>query len=124
MKWCVAESWLLLLFFDHLMRFCSFERLYSVVKEQKVCSASAHERGYVDLCHAVDLACVFYFKRVLCLQRSATTTVLLRRYGHRAEMVIGAQMLPVQFHAWVEVDGCIINDKPYIADNFSVMERC
>jgi hypothetical protein len=124
MKWRTVESWLLLLYFDCVMHFRGFERLHTVVKRKKVCSTGAHKEECAELCRAVDLACVFYFKRVLCLQRSSTTTILLRRHGYRAEMVVGAQLLPAQFHAWVEVDGCIVNDKPYVTDTFSVLERC
>jgi hypothetical protein len=61
---------------------------------------------------------------VLCLQRSAATAFLLRRHGWSAEMVIGAQLLPFHSHAWVEVDGQVVNDKPYIAEIFQVLERC
>ncbi len=39
-------------------------------------------------------------------------------------MVIGAQLLPFHSHAWVEVDGQVVNDKPYIAEIFQVLERC
>jgi hypothetical protein len=78
----------------------------------------------MDLCHAVDLACVFYFKQVLCLQRSAVTTVLLRQYGWVAEMVIGAQVRPFISHAWVEIDGSVIGDKPYIREMYQELERC
>src|SRR6267142_2468310 len=28
-------------------------------------------------------------------------------------MVIGAQQMPFKAHAWVEVDGRVVNDKPY-----------
>lgn len=120
----VIESWLLLFYFDWLMRFRGFERVHSVVREAKVRIATRTEPSQVSLCHGIDLACVFYFKRVLCLQRSAATTVLLRRHGWKAEMVIGAQLLPFQSHAWVEIDGCVVNDKPYIAEMFQVLERC
>jgi hypothetical protein len=77
-----------------------------------------------ELSHAMDLACVFYFKRVLCLQRSAATTVLLRRYGCSAQMVTGAQILPCEFHAWTEVDAVVVNDKPYMREIYQVLERC
>lgn len=120
----VIESWLLLLYFDWLMRFRGFHRVHSVVRERKVRIATRTELSPVSLCHGIDLACVFYFKRVLCLQRSAATTVLLRRHGWKAEMVIGAQLLPFQSHAWVEIDGCVVNDKPYMAEMFQVLERC
>lgn len=76
------------------------------------------------LCEAVDLACVFYPKHVLCLQRSAATAMLLRRHGWSAEMVIGAQVLPFQAHAWVEVGKTVVNDKPYITEIFQPLERC
>jgi hypothetical protein len=70
----------------------------------------------------MDLACVFFPKRVLCLQRSAATTLLLRRYGIQAEMVIGAQMLPFKSHAWVESAGVVINDRPYMREIYQVLE--
>jgi hypothetical protein len=61
---------------------------------------------------------------VLCLQRSAATIILLRRHGWQAEMVIGAQLLPFQSHAWVEIGGNVVNDKPYINQIFQVLDRC
>lgn len=123
MKRRIVESWLLLLYFDYLMRFRGFGRLHSVVCEQNAQPVAAQKDSCTDLCHSIDLACVFYFKRVLCLQRSAAAVILLRRHGWNAEMVIGAQLLPPEFHAWVEVSGCVANDKPYIAEIFPVLER-
>jgi hypothetical protein len=61
---------------------------------------------------------------VLCLQRSAATTVLMRRHGLGAEMVIGAQMIPYAFHAWVEINHVVVNDRPYMLDIYQVLERC
>lgn len=120
----VVESWLLLLYFDWLMRFRGFHRVHDEVRTHHCRPTSTVRDSDRDLTHAVDLACVFYFKRVLCLQRSAATTVLLRRHGLNAEMVIGAQLLPFQSHAWVEISGQVVNDKPYITEIFQVLERC
>jgi len=39
-------------------------------------------------------------------------------------MVIGAQLLPFKSHAWCEVRGAIVNDKPYLYDIYTVLERC
>lgn len=118
----LIESWLLLFYFDCLMRFRGFQRVHVGVRHQKVGDVRTEQSA--DLCHAADLACVFYFKPVLCLQRSAATAVLLRRHGWAADLVIGAQMLPFQSHAWVEIDGRVVNDKPYITEMFQVLERC
>lgn len=116
------EAWLLLFYFEWLMRFRSFEILHSTVRK---CRVNGIKRDEVDrLCRAVDYSCVFYFKRVLCLQRSAATALLLRRHGGEAELVIGVHLLPFHSHAWVEVEGRVVNDKPYVVDKFEVLERC
>src|SRR5579859_6301004 len=120
----VVESWLLLLYCDWLIHFRGFPRIHAVVRAQQLRPASEVQESDRELSRAVDLARVFYFKRVLCLQCSAATAVLLRRHGCNAEMVIGAQLLPFQSHAWVEINGQVVNDKPYIAEIFQVLERC
>jgi hypothetical protein len=120
----VLESWLLLLYFDWLMHFRGFQRIHAMVRAQSIRPMAKVQESDGELSYAVDLACVFYFKRVLCLQRSAATVVLLRRHGWNAEMVIGAQLLPFQSHAWAEIDGRVVNDKPYITEIFQVLERC
>jgi hypothetical protein len=124
MKRRIIESWLMLLYFDWVMHLCGFHRLHAVVREYSVRRRANGEDEAAKLCKAVDLACVFYFKRVMCLQRSAATTILLRRYGWKAELVIGAQLLPYESHAWVEVGDHVVNDKPYMAEIFQVLERC
>jgi hypothetical protein len=124
MKRLGLESWLLLLYFDWVMRFRDFKWLYAVVREQKVRSTTKVRKTSEQLCHAADLASVFYFKRVQCLQRSAATAVLLRRHGWKAEMVIGVQLLPFMSHAWAEIDGHVVNDKSYMLEIFQVLERC
>jgi hypothetical protein len=77
-----------------------------------------------QICHAIDVAAALYFKNVLCLQRSAAAALLLKKHGFRAEMVIGVQQLPFLAHAWVEVAGRVVNDKPYMAEIYSVLARC
>ena len=124
MKRHVLQSWLLLLYFEWVMRFRGFRHVHTVVREQKIRSRRRTDAEAGDLSHAMDLACVFYFKRVLCLQRSAALAVLLRRHGWNTEMVIGAQLFPSLFHAWVETEGRVINDKPHVTELFQVLERC
>jgi Transglutaminase-like superfamily len=119
------ESYLLLLRIDLMMRLGDLRSVHALLRGTKVAIVNGGARPTAeDLCHAIDLACVLYLKRVLCLQRSTATTLLLRHYGHKAEMVIGAQMLPFKSHAWVELDGVIVNDKPYMLDIYQVLERC
>ncbi|MFC6647122.1 lasso peptide biosynthesis B2 protein [Granulicella cerasi] len=124
MKRYALEGWLLLAYIEWVMKFGAFKEIKQFVCEQEV--ASREKRDEVDvqnLCHAMDLACVFYFKPVLCLQRSAATTVLLKRHGWNATMVIGAQIVPFLSHAWCEVAGSVVNDKPYMREKYAVLEE-
>ena len=120
----ILQSWMWMLYFDFLMLVRGFDAVHSAVRRQHSTSLQSPITDDTAICHAVDLACVFYFKPVLCLQRSAVTIILLRRHGWHAEMVIGAQLLPFQSHAWVEIRGRVVNDKPYINQIFQVLDRC
>jgi hypothetical protein len=120
----IFESWIWLIYFDFLMRFYSFEAVHTAVVGQQVFPSHRQQTSEGEICHAIDLACVFYFKKILCLQRSAATTVLLRRHGWNAQMVLGAQLMPFQSHAWVEIENRVVNDKPYVTEMFQVLERC
>jgi hypothetical protein len=121
----LLRSYALLAKMDFVMRFGSLQDIHSQVRAAAVTLRATDRKHDVEtICHAIDLACALYVKPVLCLQRSAATTIVLRRYGWSAEMVIGAQALPFKSHAWVEVYGRIVNDKPYMHEIYRVLERC
>jgi hypothetical protein len=120
--WLVLRAWLTLLRVGFVMSIGSLNAVHRMVRGQGL--AANTSQSVSGLCAAVDLACVLYFKRVLCLQRSAATAVMLRKYGWDAAMVIGVQILPFQSHAWVESQGAVVNDKSYIRDTYRVLERC
>jgi len=115
-----ATAWLL--YFEAILRRKPFHVLHEAVRCQPIRTTS--DRSATEMNHAMDIACAIYFRRVLCLQRSAATTVLLRRHGLAAEMVVGVRLLPFKSHAWVEVAGSVVNDKPYIGALYRVLERC
>jgi hypothetical protein len=117
----LLHSFSLLLRLELMMQFRSLESIHSLVRRQE--AASKIQLAPEAICHAVNLACAFYAKPVLCLQRSTAVALLLRRYGWKSEMVIGAQLLPFRSHAWVEVDGRVVNDKPYVNEIYRVLDR-
>lgn len=121
-KLSVLRAWLMLLYVEFFMHIGSLSAVRRLVQKQTVHHTTSEQ--VTSLSRAVDLACVFYFKQVLCLQRSAATVLLLRRCGWDAALVIGVQMLPFGSHAWVELQGSVINDKPYMHDIYRVLERC
>src|SRR6266568_3418538 len=120
----MIESYLLLLQMECFLVFRQLPSLLGMVRLESVGGKKQSEISYLDkICHAMDLACVFYPKQVLCLQRSSALTVLLRRHGIPAEMVIGAQLLPFRSHAWIEVEGALVSDRPYVGDNYRQLDR-
>lgn len=117
-----ALFWLLA--FD-LFRFGdNFARIHALVKSWRTGPISS-QASIVDLvCQAVNDASMWYPKRVLCLQRSAVTTCLLRTCGIPAQLVIGAQKFPFKAHAWTEVDGRAINERRDVQNIYLIWERC
>ena len=122
--WLVLRAWTELLEVDIQLALHGFPSVYEKVRNSRIPSSCFSAWKEEDISRAVDLACVFYFKQVRCLQCSAAATRLLRKEGHAAEMVIGAQPCPFRLHAWVEVAGRIVNDKPYISTMYTILERC
>jgi Transglutaminase-like superfamily len=113
-----------LIFFDLYLARGNFAALYVRVRSCPVENIAKHRKASAEICAAVDMACIWYPKQVLCLQRSAATACLLRQYGVRAEMVIGAQQVPFRAHAWVEAEGQVVNDKSYTPEMYDVLDRC
>jgi hypothetical protein len=124
MSFLVLEAYLFLIRFDLYLARGNFSALYDKVRGyptgKKTPSADAIER----ICSAMDMACIWYWKEALCLQRSAATACLLKRHSLSAQMVIGAQQMPFKAHAWVEVGGRVVNDKPYTPEMYAVLDRC
>jgi hypothetical protein len=75
------------------------------------------------ICTAVDSACVWYRRKALCLQRSAVTSCLLRKWGIAAEMVLASRVMPVMAHAWVEVSSAVVNDRPTVRKFYKTLAR-
>jgi hypothetical protein len=125
MAFLMLQAYGALIRLEPVLRNNDFPGLYSIVRNHSI---STRVRPSVDvdrICSAIDTACVWYSKHVLCLQRSAATTCLLRKYGFPAQMVIGARLWPFASHAWVEIGRRVINDKTYMQEKFSlILDRC
>ena len=113
-----------MLTFDLLNFGHNFVRMHSFVRRWRVAARVAPPNAVDRVCEAVNHACVVYPKKVLCMQRSAVTTCLLRSCGVPADMVMGAQKLPFKAHAWTEVKGRAINERRDVQKVYGVWERC
>jgi hypothetical protein len=124
MSFLVLKAYLKLIYFDLYLARGNFSALHDKVRGYPTGKKAEVADGIEQICSAVDMACIWYWKEALCLQRSAATACLLKRHGIRAQLVIGAQQMPFKAHAWVEVEGSVVNDKPYTPEIYAVLDRC
>jgi hypothetical protein len=123
-RFLFCKALLCLAAFD-LFRFGgNFSRIYEFVRGWRVSAGSGPDDVTDQVCNAVNFACVWYPKRVLCLQRSVVTTCLLRHYSIPAQMVMGARRFPFKAHAWTEVNGRPVNERRDVQRLYLVWERC
>jgi len=110
--------------FDLLILRSDFATLYETVRRCSLGKRRTTTRDVEAVTLSIDMACIWYWKEVLCLQRSAATVCLLKQLGVPAQLVIGAQQMPFKAHAWVELHGRVINDKSYTPEMYAVLDRC
>jgi len=124
MRFLVLRAYFKLILFDLYLLRGNFNALHGKVRRYRVGHRPPASDATERICAAVDMACIWYWKEVLCLQRSAATACLLKQFDVPCEMVIGVQQLPFRSHAWVEVNGKVVSDKPYMREMYAVVEKC
>ena len=107
-----------------MLKVGGFRALHYAVKRWPLNTSAAAPGSQEEVCKSVDRATNWYPSQAMCLQRSAITTCLLRQYGVLAQFVVGCRKIPFKAHAWVEVEGHVINDKKQVQEFYSVLERC
>ncbi len=120
----VLHAYWELLFLEDSLRRKDFAAIYERVRCTPVRDRRTPKLEPAQVSQAVDFAAVLYFRKVLCLQRSAAAVRLLRKRGFPARLVIGVQQIPFAAHAWVELESLVVNDKSYMPDMYTVLERC
>ncbi len=123
MRRLIFRSLIELLRYDLFLRKHDFFALYEQVRSVTIAPRVSEPSDIDAICTAVAHACMWYPKHALCLQRSTVATVLLRQHGIPAKLTIGAQRLPLKSHAWVEVDGRVVNDKPEVQADYLILDR-
>src|SRR5260370_18980581 len=104
MSFLVLRAYLKLILFDLYLARGNFAALYDQVRNYPLRKEAPASGAIQQICSAVDMACIWYWKEALCLQRSAATACLLKEDGLPPQMVLRAQQTPVRAHARVQVD--------------------
>jgi transglutaminase superfamily protein len=124
MSFLIVKAYWELVLFDLYLARNDFPALHNKVRSYPLNRKRASAERVDQVCAAVDMACIWYWKEVRCLQRAGATACLLKQFGIPAQMVIGARQVPFKAHAWVEVNNRVVNDKPYTAELYLILERC
>ena len=124
MTFLIVRAYLLLLSFEWSIARRDFGKVHRRVRDRSLRATDLRFPPFEPVCYAVNVACAVYFKQVQCLQRSAALVCLLRDCGVPASLVIGAQHIPFHGHAWVEVQGEIVNDHRASLEKYIVLDRC
>lgn len=122
---CLVAAWLGLVLADLVLGLSGFHRFHALLSRIPVRNPERDSAALANaLARVVDRAAAFYFKRAWCLQRSAVAMAVMRFYGVPAKLAIGVHRVPFQAHAWVELRGRVINDRPWLPQSFTVIESC
>ena|GEM_PF-686634 len=124
LKLNVPAAYLLLIASDLMLKLGSFRSLHYAIKSWPLASEfNSLSKIAPATCTAIENACTYYPKQAVCLQRSVVATCMLRYYGVPAQLVIGVRKMPFYSHAWVEVEGVVVNDHEQVQTYFSVLSR-
>jgi hypothetical protein len=108
------------------MKLAGFRKLHQIVRRWPVSirKLTNDQETIARVCATVERATTYYVKHTWCLQRSAVTTCCLRAKGVPAQMVIGCRKMPFHGHAWVEVNGEVVNDNQMVQTFYRPLYRC
>jgi Transglutaminase-like superfamily len=109
---------------DVVLKLRGINALRRIVSDWPISGRAPDSEMIAHICSRLVRACTWYSKKALCLQRSAAITCMLRSIGAPAEMVIGIHKMPFYGHAWVEVQGEVVNDHPKVQTFFHALSRC
>jgi hypothetical protein len=113
-----------LLRYDVLSRVLGFAGIRRRMQPARQSAATGTASAAVDaVCQAVACMTSFYWKPLLCLQRSIVTARVLRAGGIQADVVIGYRAYPFFSHAWVEVGGRVVNDSSAYQYKLQLLDR-
>jgi hypothetical protein len=69
-----------------------------------------HAPDLARIAAAIEWARLLFPFEAKCLPIAVATARMARSYGLKADVMVGVQALPLQAHAWAQIDDALIND--------------
>ncbi len=97
-------------------RLAGFQRMHDLLARRPAPRSATIEEAR-HIASLVSLAAKYSIGRPNCLARSTAALALLRKHGIPADVRFGVKKEEgaILFHAWVEVDGSVVNDDDDVA---------
>ena len=106
------------------LRHCRYDELRQFLATRQRQGPAAHNAIEIArVMAAIERVCLWYVPRSRCLHRSAVLVSLLRSVGVDAVMVMGIRVEPYAGHAWVEVNGVVVNDDDAFVKSYIPVDR-
>lgn len=128
-RWLLLQAAVLLPAAAVARRVANFKRLQTLIARLMplMPAASGTPQTVLELAQRsarmVQIAAQHGLVRANCLEQSLVLWGLLRRQGIDGQIVIGARKIDGQFeaHAWVELQGTVLNDTADVGERFAVL---
>lgn len=120
----LVRAWLLLHLVRIGFRIVGFQRIRQLLVRKTVDVPDRDEVSNLEAARRaavlVAVAAKYSIGSPNCLARSLTSAVVLSNMNISSELRLGVKKSPNTpvFHAWVEVDGQVINDDPEVASEY------
>jgi hypothetical protein len=106
--------------YDILMKLLGFHRICRIIERRAFKKQKTDLLRILQVCAGVERARIWYPKEIKCMQHSVVIKFLLAHSGLNARLAIAGRCMPFQSHAWVELDGTVINDTQRVQQYYRV----
>jgi Transglutaminase-like superfamily len=127
--WLTMKALVLFVLIDIGFHCVGFDAVYQRIvrraarRNSAPADAADTERAQTTL-HAVLQATRWYYRsRLDCLPKALTLYTLLRDQAIAADLCLGVKRFPFAGHAWVEVNGLVIDNKPKQVRRYTLIAR-
>lgn len=128
----LAQALVLLPLVHWFLKFIGYGSLIHLIERQ--IRLNETQRNIIDVdsfqtaksvARIVSIAARHGIYRATCLRKSLVLILLLRRWGIVSDLCFGTRLNEhaLEAHAWVELDGKVINDHPDIRQQYTPMEN-
>ena len=121
----VVEAWLTVAWVDAVVSWLPYRLWRSWLRSVPAGGSRASAPETERVASWIEIGANHYPRHVGCLQRALALRALLSHRGLSATVRIGVarEGQTIRAHAWVDHEGCVLNEAPDVAERYVPLER-